>query len=187
MKPGRKMALGYVIGGLLVLIIFPTLIYLLTLLADQIYQISIIKNKDLRLIISAGLMVTGFSFGISSIVWQNVVGKGGPLEISNIEISPKTRNLVTSGPYRLTRNPMLFGTILIYIAGAILLNSLTAVLIVLIFAVFMLTFIVKKEEERLVKDFGDQYVQYRNRTSKIIPWFVLKTNNGNPQAEKTTG
>jgi protein-S-isoprenylcysteine O-methyltransferase Ste14 len=187
MKPVRKMAIGYIIGGLLVLIIVPSLIYSLTVLADRIYQISIIQNKDQRLIISVALLITGFSFGISSIIYQNVVGKGGPLEISNIEISPKTRNLVTSGPYRLTRNPMLFGTILIYLAGAILLNSLAAVLIVLIFAAIMLTVVVKREEERLLKDFGNQYVQYRNRTSKIIPWFPFKANNSDPQIEKTAG
>lgn len=99
------------------------------------------------------------------------MGKGGPLEISNIEISPKTKNLVVTGPYRYTRNPMLFGTFLIYLAFSVIINSITSILLVIIFAVFMLTVVVKKEEERLLKDFGAQYEQYRKKTSMIIPWF----------------
>ena len=96
------------------------------------------------------------------------------MEISNIEISPKTKYLVVSGPYRFTRNPMLFGTLLIYFAIALMINSITAVILLVLFAVVMLTVVVKKEEERLLKDFGDQYREYRKRTSMIIPWFPKK-------------
>jgi protein-S-isoprenylcysteine O-methyltransferase Ste14 len=174
MKPIKNMALGYIIGGLMVLVIFPSIIYFVTVSVDKIFRIEIIQNNDVKLIIAFLLLITGFSFGISSIIYQNIIGRGGPVEISNIEISPKTKNLVTTGPYKYTRNPMLFGTFLIYFAEATLLNSLTAVLFVAIFAVFMLTVVVKKEEERLLKDFGNQYLQYRDKTSKIIPWFARK-------------
>jgi protein-S-isoprenylcysteine O-methyltransferase Ste14 len=68
----------------------------------------------------------------------------------------------------------LFGTFLIYFAFALIINSITAVFIVSIFVVFMLTVVVKKEEERLFKDFGNQYEQYRNKTSMIFPWFPKK-------------
>jgi len=171
------MTLGYIIGGLLVLIIMPSIIYLVTFLVDKIYRINIIQNNAIKLIVAFLLLIIGFSFGISSIIYQNVIGKGGPVEISNIEISPKTKNLVTTGPYRFTRNPMLFGTFLIYFALATLLNSITAVIIVAFFVIFMLIVVVKKEEKRLVKDFGNQYVQYRNKTSMIIPWFPKSAKN----------
>lgn len=170
MKYSEKMVLGYITGGLLVILIVPSIICLLTIFMDKIYRISIIQNRILQWIIVLLLLIIGLLFGLSSIIYQNVIGKGGPAEISNIEISPKTKNLVISGPYRYTRNPMLFGTFLIYFAYALILNSITAVLIVIIFAVFMLTVVVKKEEERLLKDFGNQYEQYRKMTSKIIPW-----------------
>lgn len=168
---------GYIIGGLLVLIIMPSIIYFITILVDKIYRINIIQNNVLKLIVACLLLITGFSFGISSIIYQNVIGKGGPLEISNIEISPKTKNLVITGPYKFTRNPMLFGTFLIYFALATFLNSITAVFTVAFFVIFMLFVVVKKEEERLLKDFGNQYVQYRNKTSMIIPWFPKEAKN----------
>jgi protein-S-isoprenylcysteine O-methyltransferase Ste14 len=165
------MTLGYIVGGLIVLIIMPSIIYFVTILVDKIYRIDIIQNNVLKLIIASLLLIIGLSFGISSIIYQNVIGKGGPAVISNIELSPKTKYLVTTGPYRVTRNPMLFGTFLIYFALATLLNSITAVFIVAFFIAFMLFIVVKKEEERLLKDFGNQYVQYRKKTSMIIPWF----------------
>ena len=69
---------------------------------------------------------------------------------------------------------MLFGTFLIYIALALFINSLTAIILVALFAAFMLMVVVKMEEARLLKDFGEQYNQYRRKTSKIIPWFPEK-------------
>jgi protein-S-isoprenylcysteine O-methyltransferase Ste14 len=39
------------------------------------------------------------------------------------------------------------------------------------FFAFMLTVEVKMEEKRLLKDFGDQYEEYRKKTSMFIPWF----------------
>ena len=174
MKNSNKMILGYIVGGLLVIVIVPSIICLVTTLMDSIYRIDIIQNEILKWIIALLLLVTGLLFGISSIVFQNVIGKGGPVEIANIEISPKTKNLVVSGPYRFTRNPMLFGTFLVYFSLAIVINSITAVLIVIVFVAFMLTVVVRKEEERLLRDFGNQYEQYRKKTSMIIPWFPKK-------------
>jgi len=165
------MTLGYILGGLLVLILIPSVIYSLTILTDLIYKIDLVQNITIQWIIVLLLLVIGFSFGFSSIIYQNIIGKGGPLEISNIEISPKTKNLVVSGPYRYTRNPMLFGTFLIYLAFATWINSLNAILLVILFIVFMLSVVVRNEEKRLLKDFGNQYEEYRRKTSLFIPWF----------------
>ena len=113
-------------------------------------------------------------------IWNLVIdcskhpGKGGPVEIGNIEISPKTKNLVVSGPYKNTRNPMLFGAFLIYLAFTLFINSLTSLVIVCAIFVFMLTVVVKMEEKRLLKDFGDQYEEYRKKVSKFIPWSQRK-------------
>jgi len=174
MKMTYKMMLGYVLGGLLVLLILPSFIFLVSSLLDQLYRIEIISNQLARWIIIILLLLIGFLFGFWSIIIQNVVGKGGPLEISNIEISPKTKNLVVTGPYKYTRNPMLFGTFLIYLAVAVFINSLNAIIPVILFIILMLVMVVKKEELRLTRDFGDKYLEYRRKTSLIIPWIQLK-------------
>jgi protein-S-isoprenylcysteine O-methyltransferase Ste14 len=174
MNRDKKMILGYIVGGLLVIVLMPSIIYVITALCDSVYRIEIIQNAVIRWIILMILLVIGVVYGIGSVIIQNTVGQGGPVEIGNIEISPKTRNLVVSGPYKYTRNPMLFGTFLIYLAFALFINSITAVVLVGALSVFMLTVVVKMEEQRLLKDFGKQYEEYRKKVSMFIPWFQRK-------------
>ncbi len=168
------MIVGYVAGGSLVLVIMPSLIYLLTSLLDALVSIEIIPNPTFKWIGIILLLVAGFGFGLSSVVIQNTKGEGGPLEIGSIEISPKTKNLVVSGPYKYTRNPMLFGTLLIYLAYALFLNSIFAVVLVASLFAFMLSVVVKMEEKRLAQDFGAPYEEYRKKVSRFIPWFHRK-------------
>jgi protein-S-isoprenylcysteine O-methyltransferase Ste14 len=174
MNEDKKMVLGYITGGLLVLVLTPSVIYMITSLMDKVYRLEIIHDPVIRWIIIILLLVTGLTYGIWSVTIQNIVGQGGPLEIGNMEISPKTKNLVVSGPYKNTRNPMLFGTFLIYLAFSLYLNSLTSIVLVCAIFVFMLTVVVKMEEKRLLKDFGNQYEEYRKKVSMFIPWFRRK-------------
>ena len=174
MNRDRKMILGYLVGGLLVMVFMPSIIYVITSLFDRVYRVEVIQNAVIRWIILMILLVIGLVYGIWSVIIQNTVGQGGPVEIGNIEISPKTKNLVVSGPYKYTRNPMLFGTFLIYLALALFMNSITAVVLISAIFIFMLTVVVKMEERRLLKDFGKQYEEYRKKVSMFIPWFQRK-------------
>lgn len=174
MNKDKKMILGYIVGGLLVIVLVPSIIYIITSLFDNVYRIEIIQNTIIRWIIIIILLVIGLIYGIGSVIIQNTIGQGGPVEIGNIEISPKTKNLVVSGPYKNTRNPMLFGTFLLYLAFALFINSITSVVLVSAIFVFMLTVVVKMEEKRLLKDFGNQYEEYRKKVSMFIPWFQRK-------------
>ena len=174
MNKDQKMLLGYIVGGSLVIVLVPSVIYIITSLFDHVFRLEIIQDSIIKWIIIVILLVTGLIYGIWSVIIQNTIGEGGPVEIGNIEISPKTKNLVVSGPYKNTRNPMLFGAFLIYLAFALFINSITSVVLVCAILVFMLTVVVKMEEKRLLKDFGDQYVEYRNKVSKFFPWFQTK-------------
>jgi len=69
---------------------------------------------------------------------------------------------------------MLFGTFSIYLAFALFLNALNAVLVVCVLFIFMLTVVVPMEEKRLLQDFGDEYTAYRKKVSKFIPWVQRK-------------
>lgn len=174
MNEDKRMIVGYIVGGLLVIVLVPSIIYIITSLCDKVYRIEIIQNTLIRWIVIIILLVIGLTYGIGSVVIQNTIGQGGPVEIGNIEISPKTKNLVVSGPYKYTRNPMLFGTLLIYLALSFFLYSITSVLLVSVIFVFMLTVVVKMEEGRLLKDFGNQYEGYRKTVSMFIPWLQRK-------------
>ena len=174
MDRDKKMIIGYIVGGLLVIVLVPSIIYIITSLLDKIYRLELIQNSIIKWIFIIILLVIGLIYGIWSVIIQNTIGQGGPVEIGNIEISPKTENLVVSGPYKNTRNPMLFGTFLIYLAFALYINSITSIVLVIAIFVFMLTVVVKMEEKRLFKDFGNQYEEYRKKVPMFIPWFQRK-------------
>ncbi len=162
--------LGYLIGGFLVLVLIPLGLRRLSRAFDQRRGIQVIPIPGLRVTLAVGLSLFGLLFGLWSIVVQNTVGKGGPLEIAGLEVSPKTQNLVVTGPYQYTRNPMLFGACVFYFAVAIYLNSVIAVAAVVLFMTFMLIFVKLIEEPRLLKDFGQDYEEYRQRVSMFVPW-----------------
>lgn len=174
MKKGLQQLIGYITGGSLVLLIIPYGIYRAAKQFDTVLGIELLHSEQLKIILALFLVSIGFVFGIWSIVVQNAIGKGGPFQVGNLEISPKTQHLVVSGPYRYTRNPMLLGACLAYFAFAIYLNSVIAMIIVVLFMIFMLVIVKLFEEKRLLKDFGESYEKYRKKVSMFIPWFPKK-------------
>jgi len=160
---------GYLIGGLIVLIVFPAIFYFGSQKLDLYFNISLIGNSIIRYFLLFILLATGLLFSFWSIVIQNKIGKGGPFEGYKIDVSPKTQKLNTTGPYKYTRNPMLFGTCLAYFSLSLFLNSLFFLLLVFLFTVSMIIFVKITEEKRLLADFGEEYERYRKKTSLFIP------------------
>ena len=169
--------LGYVGGGLLVLGLIPQGLRRASRACDHRIGRQLIPVTGLRLTIASALSLFGLLFGVWSIIVQNIVGKGGPLEVAGIEVSPKTQNLVVTGPYKYTRNPMLFGACAFYYGVAVYLNSVIATALVTLFTTFMLIFVKLTEEPRLLKDFGADYEDYRRRVSMFVPWIQKRRPN----------
>lgn len=161
---------GYALGGALVLVVLPFAFYALSRAIDPVLGFALFSSDAARIAVAAALALIAVPFAVSSLVVQNAIGGGGPLEGANIEISPRTRHLVVVGPYRCTRNPMLFGAVSLYFAFAAFLNSPAALAAVVLFAVSMLIFVKLTEEKRLLKDFGEEYEKYRSRVSMFVPW-----------------
>ena len=81
------------------------------------------------------IFIAGLAHSIWSIVHMKRVGKGNPFDAMGHEVAPRTRHLMTDGPYKLSRNPMLSGTYLYYIGVLIALWNGWALLV---FAVVMM-------------------------------------------------
>lgn len=167
-RSGRELV-GYLGGGLLVLVIVPSLLGLISTRLDRLFRIGPLLAAGPRYAIASILACGGFGLGLWSILEQRDKGQGGPLQLGRLEVSPKTRNLVVSGPYKYTRNPMLLGAFLLYLGFACFLGSLFALLGVLALIALMLRFAVRSEERRLAEDFGEAYEEYRNRTPRFLP------------------
>ncbi len=84
-----------------------------------------------------------------------------------ISLSPQ-RTLITSGPYRFSRNPLyLGGNVFIFLGAALLLGSPFAVFITILHLPFVDVFI-RREERQLEQDFGDDWLRYRNQVCRWL-------------------
>ena len=113
------------------------------------------------------LMIPGLALSIWSIVHMKKVGEGNPFDAYNHELAPRTRHLMTDGPYRLSRNPMLVG-VYVYDIGVLLWLHSWWPLAVFAAEVVLLTLQVRSEEKRLEADFGEEYLEYKKRVHRYL-------------------
>lgn len=112
-KTIARHVVGYLFGIALFFLVIP--LGLIELAAiDPLVAAPFPASAALRLVPSLPLAALGLFF----VIWSNIflfkIGRGGPAEGFNVAISPRTKNLVVSGPCRLSRNPMVFGAFTAY-------------------------------------------------------------------------
>lgn len=116
---------------------------------------------------SIGLVL--FPFGLLLIAWANYtllhIGKIG---LAAREPMQRPSNLIISGPYRFSRNPIYLGCLLALLGGVIVWSSLfVSVCTIAVYLIFRYLFI-KREEIILEEEFGDAYIDYVMRVRR---WF----------------
>jgi len=80
----------------------------------------------------------------------------------------RSRALITGGVFKLTRNPMYLGMVMILTGIAVLLGSATPWLMVLILCILLHCVFIKPEEQMLEATFGDAYREYRRGVRRWI-------------------
>jgi protein-S-isoprenylcysteine O-methyltransferase Ste14 len=79
-----------------------------------------------------------------------------------------TTALVTTGPFRFTRNPLYVGATLIYVGIAVAARSLWAIALLLVVLAVMQRGVIDREEHYLERKFGADYVRYKERVRRWI-------------------
>jgi protein-S-isoprenylcysteine O-methyltransferase Ste14 len=80
---------------------------------------------------------------------------------------PATK-LVTGGPFRFSRNPLYLALTLMYAGIATMANSIWAMLLLIPLTLFMTRFVICREEEYLLRAFGDEYARYKRRVRRWL-------------------
>jgi protein-S-isoprenylcysteine O-methyltransferase Ste14 len=113
-------------------------------------------------VIGLALIVIGLTIMITGQVtlWRNYSGT---------VVIRVDHQLITYGIYRLTRNPMYFGGIMVVTGLPVYAASMTGFLISLLLIPVVLNRI-RLEEELLTEEFQDAYQEYKKRTKKLIPF-----------------
>jgi protein-S-isoprenylcysteine O-methyltransferase Ste14 len=80
----------------------------------------------------------------------------------------RASSLVTSGIFRLSRNPMYLSLLLLLVAYAVRLDSLLVWLGPIAFVAYVNRFQIGPEERALQTRFGEAYLRYRDRTRRWL-------------------
>ncbi len=87
---------------------------------------------------------------------------------TNVPTNRPVHALVTSGPYRYTRNPIYVGLTLLYCGIAVAFGSVMAFVFLAVVLATMEIGVVRREERYLEKLFGNEYLAYRRNVRR---WF----------------
>jgi len=111
-----------------------------------------------HLLISVPFILIGAWFGIVSV-------RETSLKVAETH---RTEQIVSSKIYSLIRHPQYFGGLLAHIGISFLLSSLLSLVFTPL--VFLLNFLVAwKEEKELIKEFGIEYENYKEKVPMFIP------------------
>ena len=151
--------------GLTIFGVFTALFVLAAVLCDRLLGLPGLMPEGARLILSLPLIAAGvFVSGWSALQFIKV--KGTP-----VPFNPPPK-VVKTGPYRFARNPMLTGVFLWLFGIGFAVNSISMVVFFTPLYVLINVWELKNiEEPELVKRLGDEYIEYRRKTSMFIPGY----------------
>jgi protein-S-isoprenylcysteine O-methyltransferase Ste14 len=112
------------------------------------------------------LVVAGGVLGAWSVLAEATVGHGTPVPLI------PTQRLVVVPPFTYCRNPMVLGTSLAYLGVGVCVGSVSAVVLVVLFATLLLLYVKLVEEKELEARFGAEYAAYKRTTPFLLPRLV---------------
>ncbi|MGE5521823.1 MAG: methyltransferase family protein [Candidatus Dadabacteria bacterium] len=141
----------------------PPLYYLMAILAMILLHLFAPLGRWLHYpwrLIGIVFILSGFSLSVGSAMYFRKLGT---------KTTPGTKPtlVVTTGPFRFTRNPMYLGLLTILVGISILLGTISPLIVIpVIFLVFH-TF-VSREEKWMEEWFGDYYLSYKKKTRRWL-------------------
>jgi protein-S-isoprenylcysteine O-methyltransferase Ste14 len=118
-------------------------------------------GREVAVWVGIALVLVGLAIG----VWgrQTMVRAG-----TNVDPRRPATAIVTSGPFRFSRNPLYVGLTLIYLGITTALDTAWGLVVVVPLLVVMHQGVVRREERYLEQKFGDGYRQYRAAVRRYL-------------------
>jgi protein-S-isoprenylcysteine O-methyltransferase Ste14 len=116
----------------------------------------------------AGALWAGLAFvalGVGTAIWgaRTMLAAG-----TNLDPVLPTTALVTSGPFRFSRNPLYLALTLLYIGLTLAFNTWWGIVMMVPLLTIMHRGVVQREERYLEQKFGESYRQYRSRVRRYL-------------------
>lgn len=112
------------------------------------------------------------SAGVSMIVLGVAIAMAGRRALqaaaTNVHPMRPTTAIVTSGPYRFSRNPLYVALTIVFLGLALVFNTAWGFVVLVPLVVTMHCGVVRREERYLERKFGDVYRQYRSKVRRYF-------------------
>jgi protein-S-isoprenylcysteine O-methyltransferase Ste14 len=113
-------------------------------------------------------LIVGLSFVAIGLALAVFSARGFRFAGTSVVPGQHATALVTTGPYRVTRNPIYIGSVLVYFGLSIVLTSVWTLFLLVPVLMILQTGVVKPEEAYLELKFGEAYRQYRARVPRWL-------------------
>ncbi len=136
--------------------------FTIPMFSDLTVSIFSLSIPIVHLVISLPVIAVGVWFGIGG-------ARTTGMEVAETHCEPN--NLETTGIYSTVRHPQYLGWILSHVGLSVLLSVWYSMLFtpILIALIYLIS---KKEEDELMKEFGEEYEDYQKRVPMLIPKLV---------------
>lgn len=159
----RQRLLAMAVEGVVFLALLPYLLFRLGAAIDGWMGWPSLHYPPVNAVVGGLVAIAGWLLAIWTIYVQFTVGRGTPVPLM------ATKKLIIQPPYAYCRNPMVLGTIGVFIGLAIVFGSIGSLLLVLIAIALLLMYVRRVEEREMVMRFGEEYLEYKRRTPFLIP------------------
>lgn len=117
---------------------------------------------QLFVVLGMTIYITGFTIA----VWARFTMKEKWVPAGEKHDLKRQNKIITSGPFKYSRNPIYLGLTLFYLGFCLVLRSFYIIFVIITFIYFLN--IINREEAFLEKHFGREYLDYKRKTPKFI-------------------
>lgn len=128
---------------------------------DWLFPLRFVPTFVPRFWVGGGVFAVGFVLAIWAIA---TIRKAG----SRVETDKPTTTIVTTGPYRVTRNPIYIGMFLGQTGLAIIFDNLWILTALVPFYLVLRYGVIAREEVYLDRKFGTNYLGYKSRVRRWL-------------------
>jgi protein-S-isoprenylcysteine O-methyltransferase Ste14 len=140
--------------------------FLMAILAPIAHALGVgriaVLDQPAALLLGLGLYLVGLVLTVVAQVAMGDAWRG------DVDPSASTR-LVTDGPFRIVRNPIMSGILLTWIGLALIVPTVVAVAMLILFLVALEIQVRLVEEPYLLRAHGEAYRRYASRTGRFVP------------------
>jgi len=144
--------------------ILPPTYFFITLLTAYLLYLFIPVQK----IITYPWNVFGIIPGIAGAILNMIADKDFKKAGTTVKPFEKTSTLITRGVYRISRNPMYLGMLLILISATMITGSLSSFFVIPLFIILIQNVFIKEEEKMLAEEFGEDWESYKKKVRRWI-------------------